>query len=53
MISRSRIPSAVRGMQERVHHLGGWLDVSGAPGRGTTIMLSIPRLALNQAEPHT
>ena len=33
----------VRGMQERVHRLGGWLDVSGAPGRGTTIMLSIPR----------
>jgi signal transduction histidine kinase len=33
----------VRGMQERVHHLGGWLDVSGAPGQGTTIMLSIPR----------
>lgn len=33
----------VRGMQERVHHLGGWLDVSGAPGKGTTIMLSIPR----------
>jgi signal transduction histidine kinase len=33
----------VRGMQERVHHLGGWLDVSSAPGQGTTIMLSIPR----------
>ena len=33
----------VRGMQERVHHLGGWLDVSGAPGQGTTLMLSIPR----------
>jgi signal transduction histidine kinase len=32
----------VRGMQERVHHLGGWLDVNGAPGKGTTIMLSIP-----------
>jgi signal transduction histidine kinase len=33
----------LRGMQERVHHLGGWLDVSSAPGRGTTLMLSIPR----------
>jgi signal transduction histidine kinase len=33
----------VRGMQERVHHLGGWIDVSGAPGKGTTLMLSIPR----------
>lgn len=41
----------VRGMQERVHHLGGWLDVSGAPGRGTTIMLSIPREA-GADEPH-
>jgi len=42
----------VRGMQERVHHLGGWLDVSGAPGKGTTIMLSIPRLGTKEAEPH-
>jgi signal transduction histidine kinase len=33
----------VRGMQERVLHLGGWIDVSGAPGKGTTLMLSIPR----------
>ena len=41
----------VRGMQERVHHLGGWLDVSGAPGQGTTIMLSIPRLGAGEAEP--
>jgi signal transduction histidine kinase len=41
----------VRGMQERVHHLGGWLDVSGAPGRGTTIMLSIPRAEPGESEP--
>ncbi len=33
----------VRGMQERMHHLGGWIEVSGAPGKGTTLMLSIPR----------
>lgn len=33
----------VRGMLERVRALGGWLDVSGAAGRGTTLMLSIPR----------
>lgn len=41
----------VRGMQERVHHLGGWLDVSSAPGQGTTIMLSIPRGGGADAEP--
>jgi signal transduction histidine kinase len=40
----------VRGMQERVHHLGGWLDVSGAPGQGTTIMLSIPRASNDEKE---
>ena len=33
----------VRGMMERVRSLGGWLDISGPPGRGTTVMLSIPR----------
>jgi two-component system, NarL family, sensor histidine kinase UhpB len=30
------------GMRERAESLGGWLDVSGAPQRGTTLMLSIP-----------
>ncbi len=40
----------VRGMQERIHHLGGWLDVNGTPGRGTTIMLSIPRGEASDAE---
>jgi signal transduction histidine kinase len=30
-------------MQERVHHLGGWVEVGGSPGKGTTLMLSIPR----------
>lgn len=30
------------GMQERAKALGGWLDVSSAPGAGTTIMLSLP-----------
>lgn len=33
----------VRGMKERVEQLGGWIEVNGAPGKGTTIMLSIPR----------
>ncbi len=33
----------VRGMMERARALGGWLDISGAKGRGTTLMISIPR----------
>ena len=33
----------IRGMMERVRALGGWLDISGPVGRGTTVMLSIPR----------
>lgn len=33
----------VRGMMERARALGGWLDINGPPGRGTTVMLSIPR----------
>lgn len=33
----------IRGMMERVRSLGGWLDVSGRPGHGTTVMVSIPR----------
>jgi signal transduction histidine kinase len=33
----------VRGMMERVRGLGGWLDLSGQPGEGATLMISIPR----------
>ena len=33
----------VRGMMERVRALGGWMDISGPTGGGTTVMLSIPR----------
>ena len=32
----------VRGMMERARGLGGWAEVSSAPGRGTTVMFSIP-----------
>jgi two-component system, NarL family, sensor histidine kinase UhpB len=31
------------GMHERVRNFNGWIDVSGSPGAGTTIMVSIPR----------
>ena len=30
------------GMHERAATLGGWLEVSSAPGRGTSVMLSLP-----------
>jgi two-component system sensor histidine kinase UhpB len=33
----------VRGMHERIARLGGWIEVSGEPGRGTTVMAGIPR----------
>jgi len=32
----------LRGMEERVASLGGWLDLSSAPGKGTTVMFAIP-----------
>ena len=32
----------VRGMIERARGLGGWAEVSSSPGRGTTVMFSIP-----------
>jgi signal transduction histidine kinase len=33
----------LRGMMERVRGLGGWMDVHSPGGRGTTLMISIPR----------
>ncbi len=32
----------LRGLIERAHSLGGWAEISSAPGRGTTVMLSVP-----------
>lgn len=32
----------IRGLTERARLVGGWLDVSTAPGNGTSIILSIP-----------
>lgn len=32
----------LRGMLERVTAFDGWLDVNGSPGKGTTLMVSIP-----------
>ena len=33
----------IRGMHERLAALGGWIDVSGEPGEGTTVMVCVPR----------
>jgi two-component system sensor histidine kinase UhpB len=33
----------VFGMNERVRNLGGWLEIDGSPGGGTTLMVSLPR----------
>jgi signal transduction histidine kinase len=33
----------IRGVQERVNRLGGWVEVSGELGQGSTVMIGIPR----------
>jgi signal transduction histidine kinase len=33
------------GMRERVHPWGGEIKISGAPGKGTTVVASIPRVS--------
>jgi hypothetical protein len=32
----------VRGLLERARGLDGWAEVNAAPGRGTTVMFSVP-----------
>ena len=39
----------IRGMHERVAALGGWIDVSGEPGHGTTVMVGVPRASESAA----
>lgn len=41
----------ITGMRERVLSLGGWMDVTGAPGKGTTVMVGIPMSAKQAARP--
>lgn len=33
----------LRGMEERIASVGGWLEVDSAPGQGTTVMIGVPR----------
>lgn len=37
----------VRGLLERARGLDGWAEISSAPGRGTTVMFTIPPLTRN------
>lgn len=39
----------LRGLVERARGLGGWAEVAAAPGRGTTIMFSLPLAAAGTA----
>jgi signal transduction histidine kinase len=32
----------LKGLHERAKSVGGWLDVSSRPGKGTSIVLSVP-----------
>ncbi|MCA0177680.1 MAG: histidine kinase [Proteobacteria bacterium] len=46
----------IRGLHERAGTVGGWVDLTSRPGRGTTLMLSIPldtaaQDAAGEAEP--
>jgi PAS domain S-box-containing protein len=43
----------ITGMRERVLSLGGWMDVTGAPGKGTTVMVGIPMLPRPNGRPDT
>ena len=42
----------LKGLSERAHAIGGWLDVSSQPGRGTRITLTAP-LVQPVSEPHS
>ena len=37
-----RVAFGITGMRERILALNGWMDVTGAPGKGTTVMVGIP-----------
>jgi PAS domain S-box-containing protein len=41
----------ITGMRERILSLGGWMDVTGAPGKGTTVMVGIPMKTVPAARP--
>ncbi len=40
----------LRGLIERADALGGWAEINSAPGRGTTVMLSVPLTGSGHAD---
>ena len=40
---RKTTSHGIRGMRERAQQLGGDISVSGSPGAGTTVVISVPR----------
>ncbi len=40
----------LRGLIERARGFGGWAEISSAPGRGTTVMFSVPTDAAGKAD---
>jgi signal transduction histidine kinase len=40
----------LRGLEERARSVGGWLDISSEPGRGTAIILSVPLARQNSSK---
>jgi len=43
----------VRGMAERARVHGGWVEISGQPGKGTTVMAAIPLARPRPGRPET
>jgi signal transduction histidine kinase len=39
------------GIEERVGHVGGRLEVESAPGRGTSLRVTLPLAATTAAQP--
>ncbi|WP_440108749.1 ATP-binding protein [Acidovorax sp. BL-A-41-H1] len=44
MLSKPRT-FGLRGLQERARTVGGWIDISSRPGKGTSVILSVPLTA--------
>ncbi len=40
----------LRGMHERITAFNGWVDINGTPEQGTTVMVSLPKNAINLNE---
>jgi PAS domain S-box-containing protein len=43
----ARVTHGLRGMQERAGYLGGDVRITSAPGKGTTVVVTIPKAGIN------